>query len=94
MSNAFDSVLQWWSRRRERSRRRQIEQHIAVARHSVDLTECSGCLYIAHNGVGIRRLEPSLTVAEAISILEEMRSHTAQWVGETATAPVPTPSFV
>lgn len=69
----FKTLKQWWLNFKEGRRNNATIERIAEVENSIQLTTSNGRGYIAHKGIGVRELDPNLTLGQAIKILTTMR---------------------
>ena len=69
----LSTVKEWWRNFIEGRRNNAAIEKMAEVENSIQLTTSNGRVFICHSGVGIRELDPNLTLAQAIQILTTMR---------------------
>lgn len=75
----FKSLKEWWHNFKEGRRNNEAIERVAEVENSLQLTTSNGRAYIAHKGVGVRELDPTLTLGQAIQILTNMREDAVKY---------------
>lgn len=75
----FQALKDWWRNFMEGRRQNATIERMAEVENSLQLTTSNGRAYIEHKGVGVRELDPSLTLGQAIQILTNMREDAVQY---------------
>lgn len=80
--NLLKAIKAWWNSKREEIRANTKSQYLANVQSDIQLTVSNGKAYISHQGQGIRQLDPNLTLAAAIQILQTMRDNAKDFANE------------
>lgn len=80
MKKILNTINRWLAQFKANRREINSNERIAEIRDQFQLTASNGKAYIAHKGVGVKELDPTMQISCAVAILEKMKEDAVGYI--------------